>query len=158
MSRAGIIAAAYKLAAGPGPNLHTNPGFEANITGYVTSLAGALTRVTTEAHSGVAAARFAAGTNHYFYGPYATIVPGTTYEAFVWIKGGAGVQVQISVRNGGTNIAVSSTVTLTGSWQQVSIASFSHATFNAAYILVYNIANALATPYFADDFTIRTPA
>jgi hypothetical protein len=114
------------------PNLASNPGFETSLTGWNTS--GSISGVTlTESkvsHSGAASAKLATGST-----------PGTCtlndapnwvgatsagkYNASLWVRGdtpGATLKLRVVEYKGTTNVgSATASVTLTTSWQKVSV-------------------------------------
>lgn len=112
-------------------NLMPNPSFETNTTSWtVASSVGALSRVTSGGHDGAAFGRLT--TSIAFANPYlvADRVPttaGMTSTVSMWVKGTAGLTVRVYATRFATASSaegsgwISPVVTLTGSWQRVSV-------------------------------------
>jgi prepilin-type N-terminal cleavage/methylation domain-containing protein len=106
-------------------NLLTNPSFETNTTGWVSSCgATSITRVTTDQYLGVASVRInTSGADQcmYYGSPYIVTTVGRTYTMSAWVKGSGTGQLSIGSHPGGATVALSPVVVLSDTWQRISV-------------------------------------
>jgi hypothetical protein len=125
----GTATATVSITVNAAPNLITNPGFETDTSGWQAGAAfNTLTRVAG-GHSGGWAAQLSNSTA----GSQCTlddkpnsvaVTQAGAYTAKIWVRSdtpGLSFKLRIREFNGGTSVgSVSTTVTLTSSWQQVT--------------------------------------
>jgi hypothetical protein len=104
-------------------NLVTNGGFETNTTGYNNVSIASLTRITTQQKFGVACGEVVTSNlvaNEGAYHNFTATVAAYSVSAFV--RGSGGGTVRMAVRdNGGASAQTGSAVTLTSSWQRITL-------------------------------------
>lgn len=124
-----------------------NGTFEVNATGWTAGASDTATRVTSDFHSGVASLNITASSTNRTVSTAVTMSKGKRYRITYWVKGASGT-VALAPSIGGTPISAS-TVTLTGSWQQVDF----------YYAPTYDITNidfqGPAVNWFLDDVVIK---
>ena len=112
----------------PRTNEITNPSFETDTAGWLGGTSATIARVTTEKYWGTASLQVTCPVA----GGYAQFTPrvldadaSETWTLSCWVKGTAGASFKLEARgqdgSGVTTNTGSTTVTLTGSWQQVSV-------------------------------------
>jgi hypothetical protein len=144
-------------ATGPGPNLVSNPGFETDVSGWSAVSGATLTRVTSEAHSGNASLRITTPGSAAGEGAQAdasSFTPGRTYTAVAWVKGSGQITLRISDGVGSTT---SQTVTLTGSWQEISVTRTISASATVLRVILRTPSAQVVTCY-ADDVNLYDTA
>lgn len=109
-------------------NLFTNPSFEAPSVGWLPSASGMTNvRSTTEAYLGGASMEcVSTATGSYVESPAVSTSFGASYTASGWIRGTSGKLVSIAlleynVSDTLLNTSESANITLTGSWQRISV-------------------------------------
>lgn len=141
-------------------NESTNPGIEVNTTGYGTSSSfrtntgATLTRVTSEHHSGVAALRIVTTATAIQGADYITVsvVAGVPKTISVWAKGNAGGEAVTLLVGDGTVGNASAGLTLTTSWQRMSVTLAPIATGTTGVAITQNTAT--VKTFFVDDWVI----
>ena len=141
-------------------NETTNPGIEVNTTGYGTAASfrtntgATLTRVTTEHHSGVAALRVVTTATAIQGVDYTTVsvVAGVPKTVSVWAKGNAGGEAVTLLLGDGTVGNASTGLTLTTSWQRMSVTLTPTATGTTGVAVTQNTAT--VKTFFLDDWVI----
>lgn len=139
------ITAAYSGTQTTRTNFVTNPSFEVDTTSWSLSGSSTISRVTAEKYSGVAALQAVttavdSGTQSaYFNG----LSPNTAYVYSLWIKGEPGKLSRLALReltsaDVSVGVTVGSNVTMTGSWQRISITRTLGATGAKAQLYVSN--------------------
>jgi PKD repeat protein len=143
-------------------NLISNSGFESNTNGWTTNSSSVTLARVSGGHTGSWAARLTrtgstAGTCTLDDGQSSVKrTSAGTYRASLWVKGataGATLTLQLSELNGGTVLGSSSaTVTLTTSWQQVTV-SYQPTRTGSSLDFAASVAAvpAGAVAFFADD-------
>ena len=134
-----------------GTNLIPNPSFESNTTSWVTS--GTFSRVTTESYVGSASASSiftASGQSTSIRN--LSISPSTSYTASAWVKGAAGniVSLRINERtaaDASVGVTSSGNVTLTGSWQRLTVTRAMGATAGLAWVYIQSGSAGTITVY-----------
>lgn len=132
-------------------NLIPNPSFESNTTSWVTS--GTFSRVTTESYVGSASASSiftASGQSTSIRN--LSINPSTSYTASAWVKGAAGgiVSLRLNERtaaDASVGVTSSGNVTLTGSWQRLTVTRAMGATAGLAWVYIQSGSAGTITVY-----------
>lgn len=139
-------------------NLVTNPSFEVNTTGWA-GYNTTISRITTDFYRGTACLQSVATATGYVWFRF-NVTASTTYTLSAWVKGTAG-QVVIPaiieytsglVYVGETNAA---NVTLTGSWQRISV---TRALGSTAGVADFRVRNINAQTFFVDAVLAETSA
>ena len=136
-------------------NLITNPSFEVDTAGWVTS-GGTMSRVTTQSYSGSASLSIVASSPD--SGAGINLIPvssSTNYTFSAWVKGEVGKNVYLRIREftsedslvGQTN---GTPVVCNGSWQRVSVTRSFGATGTVAHVFIYNGDASASHTFFAD--------
>jgi uncharacterized phage protein gp47/JayE len=149
----------------------TNPGFETNTTGWVTTgpanlltTGGTLTRVTSQFHSGVAAGQLVSGTGSTNRGASVSYAPtggfraGQLHGAAIWVKGNAGGEsLRMLFGADSATDRATATFTATTGWVRHELGWTPAADAAAAYIAVRRDADTAVT-FFLDDATFLMPS
>lgn len=103
-------------------NLVANGGLETNATGW-TAVSSAFSRITTTAKFGAASGQVVTSNLVANEGAYHTFgATAAVYSVSAWVRGSGGGTVRMAVRdNAGGSAQTGSAVTLTGSWQRITL-------------------------------------
>lgn len=103
-------------------NLITNGGFETNTAGW-TDVSSTTTRITTQFKFGAASGNVVTSNLTVNEGPYQNFTAtAAIYTVSAWVRGDAGGTVRVAVRdNAGANAQLGTAVTLTSSWQRITL-------------------------------------
>ena len=146
-------------------DLCTNPGFEVDTSGWTPTSGETVTRVTSQAHSGVASGEVVTNASTNSEGAHfqaaRVLAIGEQVTTRVWVKGTGIVRVWAGTLSGGLYVDVVKTgdITLTGSWTQYSTT----ATVNSAQthirgeVRTSENQSAQAVTFYIDDMEIIVP-
>lgn len=153
----GSISTAACAATTVRTNLITNPSLEVDATGYkrISTAGNLTTRVTTQAYSGSASLESAFSNSDGAFFDVSSLTASSTYTFSVWVKGTAGdtVRLDLNERVSSTTDVGTTTgnvVTLTGSWQRLSVTRTFGATGVYARLLMRNVSATMAGPTYWD--------
>lgn len=150
------------LPAGYTNQITNNPGFETNTTGWSATGAASISRITTDARSGLACLQVDTSTD--FLGVQWNNALGATtvdqlYEAVGWVKAktsgdvGKTVQILLIATDGAEFNTFSTPTTLTASWQKISVQG-RFTSPNTGINVGFRAASASATGFLLDDVSL----
>lgn len=142
----------------PPVNIIANPGFEVNTTGWAAAFGAPISRVTSEAHSGVASLEVigGAGNQGATTGYVNVVLPSTSYRVSAWVKDtSAGIVLQVdrataAVAYIGTTIL--SNTSGSGAWRRIHGTFTTDANCARLQVAVYKSTPTAKTFYIDDVF------
>lgn len=134
-------------------NYVNNPSFETNTTSWAsTSGCGSPTssRNTTQFFSGIASLQLnttAIDQCVYLASPYIVTTSGRTYTMSAWVKGSGSAQLTLSSHPSGTVLGSSSTVTLSTTWQRLTVTATTGGSTIDVYPVIWQRTSGAQTMY-----------
>ena len=141
-------------------NLVTNPSFETNTTNWNIDGSVTATRVTTEQYSGTTSLRLATiNQGQGTFGNFIAVSPSTNYTASTWVKGESGksafIQLVEYTSGGSENGRSTTSLTMNGTWQRLTVTRSLVATSTQARIIIRNGTSGAHT-FFVDAVQLQT--
>jgi|GEM_PF-2241255 len=119
-------------------NLVANPSFEADVSNWFAA-SGTISRATSTSYSGVGSLKFdsTAAAQLFYLSAFIPTTAGKTYTASIMIKGTGTATLALSTQPTAGQIANSGSVTLTSSWQQITVSGTTPSGATSVYPVIF---------------------